>query len=108
MSKLIITSNNHVRDLVAFDQLPESAREVFDYVAEDYDERYMARFVQYRGSWFDTGDTEGLAPDAMRAKGWDHYITTSYWDGYVFGYFDTDGEPYDDGVRIGHFYYAED
>lgn len=102
---LRVTTNNHERPLLAWEELPESERDDFDYVTGE--DRLSPRFVKYRESWWDTSDTEGMAPDSLRALGWDTYLTTSFFDGLVFRWFDREGDLLE-GVVVGHYYDASD
>ena len=102
MGRYVVKSNNHERDLLAWDQLPESVREDFDYVTGE--DRSSPRFVEYLGSWYDTSDTEGLAPADLASLGWSTYLTDSFFSGVVFRHFTRDGEYMDDAVVVGRFY----
>lgn len=99
-----ITANNHVRELVSFNELDEAVQSDFDYVDEE--DRFSPRFVQYRGDWYDTGDVE-IAPPSIKALGWDGFNSDSYWSGMVYRYFDRDGYELD-GVVIGTLIVTEE
>ena len=58
MSMQIIT-NWKPRDLMALHELPAEKQEWFDYVEDD---AYTPRFVQYKGEWHDTHDTQTIDP----------------------------------------------
>jgi hypothetical protein len=73
-----IVSNGALRDLVTFVELPEKEKGWFDYV--EGEEQWSPRFVEYRGSWYDTNDTEGVFPVDKR---WT-YISESYFSGVLF------------------------
>jgi hypothetical protein len=94
---LKIRTNNLPRDLVPFHALPEKARKDFDYLDED--EQNTDRFVNYKGEWYDTLDTQAIrvsnshdlpmgwamyvnAEDQL-AK-WDAIISDSYFSGVLF------------------------
>lgn len=91
-----ITSNFQVHPLCTFDDLPTKVREDFDYVPAD--ERQSDRFVQYRGSWYDTGDVERITvepnhqafgfnvPKGDPLAQWDGIWSESHWSGVVFRY----------------------
>ena len=62
-----VTTNNHVRDLVSYADLPADAREEFNYILPDVfgdydgwqdapDVVYDGRFFNYRGDWYDAND----------------------------------------------------
>jgi hypothetical protein len=59
MSMEIIT-NWQPRDMHALHELPAKKQAWFDYVGED--DAYTPRFVQYRGEWHDTHDTQTIDP----------------------------------------------
>lgn len=104
---LRIITNNHPRELVSWHELPAGvAAEWFDYVTDE-DERYSPRFVQYRGSWHDTSDCDGRAPQEA-FPGWDLYQSDSFFSGIVFRWpyddFGTHGRDYDyDRVIVGRY-----
>lgn len=64
-----IITNWVPRTLVSLNELPAKKREWFDYVEDD---AYTPRFVQYRGEWHDTHDTQVIEPDTGRQNpmGW--------------------------------------
>lgn len=99
--RIISTTNERERTLYTYRDLPQNAREDFDYVKES--EHDDARFVKAYGSWYDTGDTEGLAPDDLRSHGWSTYLSDSFFSGIVFRHFDRDGDQLD-GVVVGRFW----
>ena len=106
---IMVVTNNKPRELVAWHQLPtEQQRVDFDYVTGE--DQFSTRFVQYRGSWYDTGDTEGT-PRSPYFQGWDLYITETFFSGVLFRFPKTgevgrDGDPiYDyDSVVVGRYY----
>jgi hypothetical protein len=69
MSMNIIT-NWVPRNMLALHELPAKHQAFFDYIDED--EWYTPRFVQYRGGWYDTYDTQRIEPDTGRQNpmGW--------------------------------------
>lgn len=92
---LKITTNNKPRELVSFFDLPEKAQSDFDYVEEC--DRYSARFVQYRKSWYDVHDTQMITVDNGRPMGWtmlvdkndpmanwDSIVSETYFSGVLF------------------------
>jgi hypothetical protein len=83
---LRIITNNIPRGLVAYVDLPESARSDFDYVDEE--EHYSPRFAQYRGEWYDTNDMMPTRSDAWGtidafARDWDAYLGDSFFSGIL-------------------------
>jgi hypothetical protein len=63
-----IITNNHPRPLACLLDLPEKVRADFDYVAKDGD--YTARFVQYKGVWYDVLDAQFVTREARHPMGW--------------------------------------
>ena len=82
---MVITTNNHRRELLALDQIPTDAAEVFDYITGE--DRYSPRMVQYRGEWYDVNDVDGHAIN-VHIRGWDTYASDSFFSGLVFRYED--------------------
>lgn len=106
-----ITTNNHVRPMVAYYELPAGELETFDYVPEDG--RYDERFVCYRGEWHDVHDSvridvapehtpfgHNVAADSPLAS-WHSVATDSVWTATVFK-LATDKYG-DDGVIVGSY-----
>lgn len=103
-----ITTNHHQRELISSSELPEKAREQFDYITtEEFDEHLRPRFVKYRDWWYDTSDVERVtSPDLA---GWDGYASDSYWSGIVIKWgHDWSGQPDHEAVIIGSFYVKDD
>ena len=63
-----ITTNNIPRELVTFHDIPKKSQPDFDYVTEDAQFEY--RFIQYKGSWYDTYDTQCIAVNHGQFMGW--------------------------------------
>lgn len=93
-----ITTNNRERELVTIWDVPEPDRNDFDYLDEADAE--TPRFFRFRDSWWDAHEFV-VAPDSLKARGWDGVMTTSYWDAIVLRYFDRDGYELE-GVVVGH------
>lgn len=106
-----LITNNIPRQLQSLLDLPEKQRADFDYLSED--DAYSARFVQYRGEWYDAFDTQRIELDNGRAHpmGWAHYchpgepmarfdsvITDTYFSGILFRFTD------DELVIVARFY----
>lgn len=76
-SQITLKTNHHVRPLVAWIDLPESARPDFEYViatddgtppAAWPDEAYTPRFVLYRGSWYDVHEFQRISRESSRVR----------------------------------------
>jgi hypothetical protein len=102
---IVSVTNDHERELRSWRGLPESVRSDFDYIKPDEGDDW--RFVEYRGSWYDVNDTEGLAPDSLKAQGWDVYASDSFSSGVVFRHFDREGNYLEGFVVVGR-YWVED
>lgn len=100
----MITTNHHVRETIDGWNVPADVRAEFDYVDwEAIDKGEDSRdFVKYRGQWVDLSDVM-VAPDSLKALGWDGFNADSYWSGLAFRYFDRDGYELD-GVVIASVY----
>lgn len=61
-----IKTDHKYRPLKALCELPEKVAKDFDYVKEDC----TPRFVQYKGEWYDTHDTQRITTESYR-MGWD-------------------------------------
>lgn len=104
MENATIKTNGHRRDLVMFDQLPAAAQKDFEHYVTG-ENRCSLRFVEYRGSWYDTKDCDGLAAD-VGLKGWDLYASDSAFSGVLFRWpLQWDGVTVDyDSVVVGTYY----
>lgn len=92
-----IKSNHNERPLKSLSEIdPTIAEEWFNYVTEDEDNR----FVQYRGSWYDTYEFE-VAPDHLKARGWDAWQPESAFSAVLLQWFDKDGYERE-GVVVGY------
>ena len=58
MSRVHLKTNGHRRPLVSFSDMPSEGREWFNYITAD--EEHDPRFFEYRGSWYDTFEFEGI------------------------------------------------
>ncbi len=88
-----IITNNHPRPLACLAELPAKVRADFDYVGDDFD----ARFVQYKGHWYDVYDTQAIrtvpgfpmgwamvvAEDSPLAD-WDSIVSETFFSGVLF------------------------
>lgn len=106
-----IVTNNKPRPIVDACELTPAERERFDYLdwpaitaGED-----SASFVRYKGDLFDLGEVL-MAPDDLKALGWDGYVTGTYFSGWCFRYFDRDGYELDggDSVIVGLYMVTDD
>ena len=109
---LRITTNHHTRHLLYGYELPAKVRAEFE---ADYAEHaawcaengvYNTKtpvedreYVKAYGEYYDFADIP-MAPDTMKAKGWDGFIPLCFWGGPVFRYFDTDGYLLDGGDSV--------
>ena len=106
-----LITNMQPRALQCLEDLPEKTRAEFDYIDES--DAYSPRFVQYRGEWYDTHDTQGIRVTRRPGDyvGWyvtchpgepfahfDAIITDSYFSGIVFRFVG------DDSCIVGRFY----
>ena len=97
-----VHTNRQPRALVSYHDLPESAREDFDYITGD--DRDALRLVAYRGEWYDTYEFERTGDD-VRALGFDGVQGDSYWSATVIAYFDRAGDEFDDAVVVGRIHW---
>lgn len=88
-----IITNNHPRPLACLAELPAKVRADFDYVGDEFD----ARFVQYKGVWYDVYDTQAIrtvpgapmgwamvvAEDSPLAS-WDSVVSETFFSGVLF------------------------
>jgi hypothetical protein len=100
-----IITNGHLYELKALAELPQSVREHdFDYVDDaDYDE-WSPRFFCYRGEWYDTHQFERGSHD-IKAMGYDDCQTQSSFNCVAIGYFDKEGYPFEDAVRVAYIHW---
>jgi hypothetical protein len=94
-----IITNNHLRPLACLAELPVKVRTDFDYVGDEFD----ARFVQYKGHWYDVYDTQAIrtvpgapmgwamvvAEDSPLAS-WDSVVSETFFSGVLFRFADED------------------
>ena len=79
-----IITNNHQRQMACLAELPDNVRADFDYVAKDGD--YTARFVQYKGAWYDVYDSQNITRELGfdQFKGWDGIVSETFFSGVLF------------------------
>lgn len=97
MSDLTIVTNHQPRLMLYGYDLTAKERSDFDYLTDD--EVSTGDFVRYGGQVYHLDDVE-IAPDSLKALGWDGYVPAFYFAGVCFRYFDTDGSPLDGGDRV--------
>lgn len=103
--QITIKTNNHARELLCWYELPAGiGPEWFDYVTGE--DQYSARFVNYRGSWYDVNDTDNGFGSGMPAvfAGWDSYVSDSFFSGVVFRFPCIDGRTDYESVVVGRYY----
>lgn len=99
-----IITNNIPRPLRCVLDLPAKAQKEFDYI--EGDERFDFRLVQYKGAWYDVYDTmrcpgaETPAEQRHAFKGWDSYISETFFSGVLFRFTD----PASDEVIVGRYF----
>lgn len=75
-----IKTDHKYRPLKALCELPEKAAKDFEYVDEN---DWSRRFVQYKGEWYDTHDTQRITTESYR-MGWDMPVAKDHilakWD----------------------------
>lgn len=101
---LTVKTNHKPRPKLRWDELTDDERAELDYVDTD-DKRDEWEGFRYRGSVYDLGDGFELAPDSIKAHGFDGWQTQSYFDGIAVQYFDKDGEYRYDDVVVAHVFW---
>lgn len=61
-----IITNNKPRALACLAELPDNVRAEFDYVGDEFD----ARFINYKGAWYDVLDAQFITREARHPMGW--------------------------------------
>jgi hypothetical protein len=95
MSEVKVITNHVPRLLLDGYELTAKERAEFDYLS---DEEMIGRdFVRYRGWVYDIGDTMAITPldrdHPQRAdwmRGWDSYVSDSFFSGVLFRFVDDD------------------
>jgi hypothetical protein len=99
-----VKTNGHARPVVTYWDLPEAARPEFDYVRPT--DRDTARFVAYRGAWYDLAEFVGTGSSTVhwvRAAGFDAWQTESAFSAVIVRWFDEFGSyTGDEHVVIGY------
>lgn len=94
-----VTTDHRPRKMKAWIDLPEKQRDYYDYL--DDTERFMTRFVRYRGAWYDTFDTEPIRTkkslkyecvidESSPLSEWDAMLTETFFSGILFKFIDED------------------
>ena len=91
-----IVTNNHERPLINWEELTDKEREWFDYPSAP-----DSLFFRYRGEVYDFYDMP-IAPDSLKALGWDGALADTVWTAIVVRYFGRDGHTLD-GVVVGYY-----
>lgn len=106
-----IITNRHERPLYSLSELPAGvAQEHFDYMFNSLGESATyggesPRFFKYRDWWYDAQEFT-VAPDDLKAKGWDGVQADSAWTGITVSWFDTDGNVRE-GIVVGSLDWSE-
>lgn len=99
-----VVTNHHHRPVLNWSDLTPKEREWFDYISERGDVE-AASFFRYRGSVYDLGEFE-VAPDSIRALGFNAHTTQSYFDAVAVRIFDGDGNYHgDESVVVAHIHW---
>jgi hypothetical protein len=89
---LVIKTNKQWRPILQSYELPDSARERFDYLNDE--EFYGASFVKYKGYFYELGEFMRVAEGGeLAAAGWDGIHNDSAWTGVLIK-LSNDGERY--------------
>lgn len=100
-----VVTNHHHRPVLNWSDLTPKEQGWFDYISERGDVD-GASFFRYRGSVYDLGDGFEVAPDSIRALGFDGWQTQSYFDGIAVRWFDEDGNYHgDESVVVAHIHW---
>lgn len=112
MTTMEIKTDNRPRPLVSFHDLPPKVMLDFDYI-DDENDMHSDRFVQYKGAWYDTLDTQAIrvskdcpmgwamvvAPDHPFAD-WHAIVSETFFSGVLFKFVNDDY----DHVVVGRYY----
>lgn len=103
MSDFKVTTNNHSRDVILWDQLTADEQKDFD-----YPEAAENSYFRFRGDVWSMGDFMAVSIDSTTAtsaqlKDWDGVFGQSYFDAIVIRYAkDWSGQTDYEGVVVGH------
>jgi len=87
-STLEITTNNHRKEFLQRDEVPQEILESqFDYLAEDD----CGGFFQYRGYWYHTGDFMRNRDARLGLSKWDGCSADGYFSGVLIKIHEDDG-----------------
>ena len=99
-----ITTNHHVRPLLAAHELPAGVQEeYFDYIPADSEDG--PQFFQYRGWWYDTNEFTRSEGD-LKISGWDGIQADSVWSGIAVRLSDNEGHYMEDEVVVASLYWG--
>ena len=96
MGYATVITNNHIRPLVDWTDLPNEVKADFDYMEQREEDIYQTRFVKYLGVWYDVLDVQTIAVAPAHTPygfnvhadhplaGWAGIATTSHWSGTCF------------------------
>lgn len=105
--KYNVVTNHHHRPVLYWSDLTPKEREWFDYITDrtPNPEDVTESFFRYRGEVYDLTEFE-VAPDSIRALGFDAHQTSSYFDAVAVRYFDEDGNYHgDESVVVAHIHW---
>lgn len=105
MDNVTIITNNVPRDCIDAMDLTDEERAEFNYVDWNAIDRgdEVRDFVRYKGRLIDLNDTEGR-PQAAALKGWDAFISDSFFSGILIRYVLDDFGYTEDAVVMGRYY----
>ena len=99
-----LISNYQPRPIIdAFQLTPAELDNVGFDLSTVVDYTDVPTFFRYRGWVYDLSDIP-IAPDSLRALGWDGAASDSFFSGIVVRYFAADGEFMDDHIIVGRYY----
>ena len=81
-----IKTNNHPRFIIDGSELTEKERKEFEYI-EDFS---TSQFTRYKGQLYDLGEFLRVDNQWMKDKGWNGYISDSYFSGIVIRFVDSE------------------
>lgn len=99
---LRIHENRHPRPLTCLSDRGRALDDEFGYIRGE--EIHDARLFEYRGSWYDSHEFV-IAPNWIKALGYDAWQTESAVSAVVLSWFDRDGHPLDDQVIVGYIHW---
>jgi hypothetical protein len=70
-----IVTNNQRRELQPIYSVPHKFHKDFNYIKGNA--IYLRRFVQYKGAWYDTYDTQRIVTDQPNRMGWAMHVEST-------------------------------